>query len=238
MKIVATIRSLNEEDNIEKCCKSYAEFCDVVLIGDGGSTDRTVEIAEQMPKTKVIYFHEKVECANGIWRNPDYKHLMFLWDHAIELGADWIISQDCDQRPNKFLKQDARIIFEDMKKDFLMATQIYVWGKDQYFPELSGKDTGWMQGLWAWRANVNMKLIDKMPHFEFSLDGNTSFDVDKINRHERILPPYCYLHYGWETPEKTDAHVDYYRKSGLIKDMLYPTTFGGRLEPLEDWMHE
>ena len=238
MRIIATIRTLNEEDNIEKCCKSYAEFCDLILIGDGGSTDRTIEIAEQMPKTKVGFFLEKVECANGIWRNPDYKHLMFLWDWAIAEGADWIISQDCDQRPNKFLKQDARIIFEDMKKDFLMATQIYVWGKDYYFPELSGKDTGWMQGLWAWRANINMKVIDKMPHFEFSLDGNTSFDVDKLNRHEKLLPPYCYLHLGWQTEEQTNAHIEYYKKSELIKDMLHPINFGGRLEPLEDWMVE
>ena len=238
MKIIACIRTLNEEDNIEKCCKSYAEFCDEVLIADGGSLDRTVQIARSMPKTKIIHFTEKVECKNGIWRNPDYLHLMFLWEHAIKDGADWIISQDCDQRPNKSLKQDAREIFANMTEDFLLATQIYMWGKNRYFPELS-KHGEWMQGLWAWRANLNLKVIDKMPHFEFSFDGEKSFDVNSMpERCKRILPPYCYMHFGWETEEKTDAHLEYYRNSGLIDGMLHPLDFGGRLAELEDWMVE
>jgi len=197
-----------------------------------------VFLASQYPKVKIRNYDVKVECANGIWRNPDYLHLMFLWDWAIEEGADWIISQDCDQRPNKFLKQDARIIMEDMKEDFLLATQIYLWGKEQYFPELSNHGQ-WIQGLWAWRANINLRVIDKMPHFEFSFDGNKSIDINTMpNRCHRILPPYCYMHYGWQTEEQVDKHLEYYRKSKLIEGMVHPLDFGGRLAPILDWMQE
>lgn len=240
MKIVATIRSYNEEQNIEKCCKSYAEFCDLVLVADGGSTDKTVEIASQMPKTEVIEFHTKVECKNGIWRNPDGPHLQFLWDSAIERGADWIISQDCDQRPNKFLKKDARIIMEDTKKDFLLVTQIYLWGESFYFPELSRSgEAGWWQGLWAWRANINLRVIDKMPHFMFSLDGETAIDLNEMpNQTERTKPPYCFLHFGWQSEEKVDKQLEYYNTSGLIPGVRHPLKYGGKLDMISDWMVE
>ena len=238
MKIVVCIRSLNEQDNIEKCCRAYAQFCDLILVADGGSIDDTVDIAKEMPKTLVRNYDVRVECANGIWRNPDYLHLQFLWDWAIAEGADWIISQDCDQRPNKFLKQDARIIMEDTDKDFLLATQIFLWGEDKYCPGLSNQG-GWMQGLWAWRANINLRVIDDMPHFLFSFDGITALDLDKLpDKCERILPPYCYIHYGWESEAKTQAHINYYKKSKLIEGMLHPLIFGGAPEPLLDWMVE
>lgn len=236
MKIIATIRTLNEKANIEKCCQAY-QFCDKILVADGGSTDNTKDLALQYPKVQVRDYLEKVQCDNGIWRNPDYLHLRFLWDWAIEEGADWIISQDCDQRPNKFLKQDARSIMEEMSEDFLLATQVYLWGNDQYFPGLSRPGHLWMQGLWAWRANINLKVIDKMPHFEFSFDGKKAIDINKQRVH-RILPPYCYMHFGWQSEEQTDAHVDYYRKSGLIKGMRHPLEFAGKPQPLEDWMIE
>ena len=240
MKLVATIRTFNEEANIEKCCKSYAEFCDLVLIADGGSTDRTVEIAESMPKTKVLQYLEKVECKNGILRNPDGPHLQFLWDHAIEEGADWIISQDCDQRPNKFLKQDARKIMEDTKKDFILVTQIFLWGSGFYFPLLSSTgNNDWWQGLWAWRANINLKVINKMPHFEFSFDGHKSIDLNQMdNRCERTWPPYCFMHYGWQSEAKVEAQVEYYETSGLISGIRHPLSYGGKLDVLADWMIE
>lgn len=240
MRIIACIRSLNEQDHIEKCCKSYAQFCDKVLIADGGSTDDTLRIAWRMPKVRVKHFTSTVQCVDGTKRNPDGPHLQFLWDWAIEEGADWIISQDCDQRPNKYLKEDARHIFETMpeNKDFLLATQIFLWGETQYFPQLSGGPGAWMQGLWAWRANINLRVIDKMPHFEFSYDGKTSFDLNKTSKSYRIMPPYCYMHFGWETEEMADKQVQYYRKTKLIPGCAHPLDYGGPLADLTPWMVE
>jgi len=237
IKIVACVRTFNEHDHIEKFINAY-QFADVILVADGGSTDDTVAIAESMPKTIVRNYGVKVECKNGIWRNPDGPHLQFLYDWALEEGADWIISQDCDQRPNKYLKERARDIFTNSNKDFIMATQIYLWGQDKYFPDLSRHGTTWQQGLWAWRANINLRVINKMPHFEFSFDGLKSIDLEQSGRDEHILPPCCYMHYGWETMEKTIDHVEYYKNSGLIPGMLFPTKFGGKPETLESWMIE
>lgn len=241
MKIVALIRALNEENRIDACCQSYSEFCDAVLIADGGSTDKTIEFALKYPKIQVRDFPWKVQCGDsGIWRNPDGQHLNFLYDWGREEGADWIISQDCDQRPNLYLKQQAREIMENTDKEFILGVQIYLWMKTQYFPNMSKIPGGWAHGIWAHNAKkVHLIAIDKMPHYEFSIDGGqTSILPDRANMAHLIDPPLCYLHFGWETSEMVDKMIDYYRKSGLIKDQKHPLQFGGNPQKLENWMIE
>jgi glycosyltransferase involved in cell wall biosynthesis len=237
MKFIATVRTYNEAEHIEKFCQSYSQFVDEVLVADGGSDDRTKELASKYPKVKIRDYPVKVECQNGILRNPDGPHIQFLIDWAQEEGADWIVHQDCDQRPNKFLKEDIRKILEETDKDFILVTQIFLWGSNQYFRSMSNQGSGWMQGLWAWRANINMKIIDKMPHYEFSYDGVKSIDIDRSNKILRTQPPYCFLHFGWESAEKTQKHVEYYRNSGLIPNMTHPLHNGTPIS-LESWMVE
>jgi glycosyltransferase involved in cell wall biosynthesis len=238
MRFISTVRTYNEAEHIEKFCQSYSEFADVILVADGGSEDNTKELASKYPKVKIRDYTVKVECKNGIWRNPDGPHIQFLIDWAQEEGADWIVHQDCDQRPNKYLKQDIRKMLEETDKDFILVTQIFLWGSTQYFRSMSNQGSGWMQGLWAWRANINMKIIDKMPHYEFSYDGVKPIDIDRSDRILRTQPPYCFMHYGWESAEKTQSHVEYYRNSGLIPNMTHPLHAGGTPSNLEEWMIE
>ena len=239
MRIIVVTRTLNEEERIEKFCQGYP-FADIVLVGDGGSTDDTVSIAKAQPRTQVRDFLTKVQCQNGIWRNPDGAHLQFLFDWAVEEGADWIISQDCDQRPNKLLKLDIKDILSKSDKDFILVNQVFRWGESEYFPNMSKPNTSdWYLGLWAWRASIGLKVKDAMPHYYFNLDGSTTiFLFDQENRNQRLFPPYCFMHFGWISPEQTQAHVDYYRKSGLISGMLHPLEFCGKPAPLEEWMVE
>jgi len=93
-------------------------------------------------------------------------------------------------------------------------------------------------GLWAWRANIGMKIINKMPHYEFSFDGVNSFDVSKLGRHQNLMPPYCFMHFGWADEEKVRRQLEYYKTSGLIPNVAHPLNYGGRVEPLMDWMIE
>jgi hypothetical protein len=236
MKIIVCIRSYNEAKNIEKCCEAYP-FADKILLADGGSTDNTVSLVSKYANVEVRPYLNRVTLSNGITRNPDGPHINFLLDWADEEGADWVIEQDCDQRPNYFLKKDARRIFENTKKDFIQVTQLFLYGKDQFFPSLSASPN-WMQGLWAWRASTGLRVIDHMPHFEFTLDGIHSLDINKSGREENILPPYCFMHYGWQSEEQVMKHIEYYRNSGLIPNMVHPKIFGGKLAPLPDFAVE
>ena len=252
MKIVALIRTLNEAHRIDECCQSYSEFADAVLIADGGSTDNTVELAMKYPKVQVREFTKKVECEGGIWRNPDGEHLNFLYQWGEDEGADWIVSQDCDQRPNFYLKRDIREIMSKTTRDFIMVTQIFLWKKTKYFPamsnaekvyygnypELKGK---YSHGIWAWRANLGVRAIDKMPHYEFTIDGGeTSILPEKLEMDETLdCPPYCFLHNGWETDEMVDKMINYYQRSMLIPVQAHPLDFCGKPEPIiKEWMFE
>jgi glycosyltransferase involved in cell wall biosynthesis len=237
MKIIATCRTLNEEHNIDAYCQAY-QFADQILIADGGSTDNTIELALKYPKVQIQHYDVTVELKNGTRRNPDGPHVQFLVDWATAEGGDWIIHQDCDQRPNKYLKHDAREILHNMDKDFLQVTQIFLWGKDKYFPALSKAGDQWMQGLWAWRLSTGLKIVDNMPHYFFSFDGENMLHIGETGRHRNVLPPYCFLHFGWQSEEQVQKHVKYYRETGLISNMAYPTDFAGTPVPLLDWMVE
>jgi hypothetical protein len=238
MKIVSSCRTLNEERHIEQWCKSYSEFADVLLIADGGSTDNTIELASKYPKVQIRNYDVRVEMKDGSFRNPDGPHVQFLVDWATEIGGDWIIHQDCDQRPNEILREYARELLEWTDKDFVQITQIFLWGKDKYFHNLSFMGGKWAQGLWAWKLSTGLKILDRMPHYMFSLDGQEPTDINKTGRELNVQPPYCFLHCGWQTEEETQAHIKYYRDTGLIPDMAHPLQFGGEPVPLLDWMVE
>jgi hypothetical protein len=239
MRLIATCRTYNEEEHIRDFCESYSEFVDLICIADGGSDDDTRSIAHEFSKVSIRDYPVKVECPkNGMLRNPDGPHIQFLIDWAVEEGADWIVHQDCDQRPNKYLKEDIRDILAVTNKDMICAPQIFLWGTDMWFPKLTLWDSFWAKGLWAWRANIGMKIIDRMPHYEFSFDGSKAIDIPRTGRTLDLDPPYCYMHFGWSTEEKTKAHVEYYRKSGLIPSMSYPLESNGTPTPLREWMVE
>ena len=54
MKVSAIILTKNEEANIQRCLDSLSPVSDEILVIDSGSHDRTIELAEAHPKTRVI----------------------------------------------------------------------------------------------------------------------------------------------------------------------------------------
>lgn len=94
-KISIAIPTYNEEENIERCLSSvfdqdYPEELLEVFVLDGGSTDRTVELAKQYP---IIYvFNEKrdAESAKVLGFSRATGDLFFYLDADLDLvGKDW-----------------------------------------------------------------------------------------------------------------------------------------------------
>ncbi|MBI5451878.1 glycosyltransferase, partial [Candidatus Gottesmanbacteria bacterium] len=46
-KISVAVATFNEEKNIGKCLESVADWVDEIVVVDGSSTDKTVEIAKK-----------------------------------------------------------------------------------------------------------------------------------------------------------------------------------------------
>ncbi len=99
MRLSAAIATFNEEKNIIRCLKSVYNWVDEIVIVDGNSTDKTVEIIKRLDKHhKTKFFIEE---------NPPMFHANK--QKAIErCTGDWILQLDADEVVSEELKNEIR----------------------------------------------------------------------------------------------------------------------------------
>jgi len=229
MKVIATTRTLNEEQNIRHFIESN-NWADEVLIVDGGSEDDTVSIVNDYKYAFVKSFHERVQLKKGYWRNPQGKHINACIDWAIEREADWIIFDDCDCFPNYLLKDRGRDLLLDCPADVVFVTRLYLWGKDQHFPAMAKPSGDWTPSIWAWRADTKIRASEKDPLIH-DLSVREKPDIPQ----QRLMPPYCLLHCYCPDEETVDRKLKKYREGGQHPTLLHPHEAGGQLSPLPEW---
>lgn len=101
IKLSAAIATYNEEENIGECLESIKDIVDEVVIVDGSSTDKTVEIAKK--------FGSKVTVTD----NPPIFHINKQKSFDLAEG-EWILYLDADERISKKLgKEILRVISMD-----------------------------------------------------------------------------------------------------------------------------
>lgn len=98
-KLSAAIATYNEEENIGDCLESIKDIVDEVIIVDGSSTDKTVEIAK------------KYSAQVFVTDNPPIFHInkqkAFEYAHG-----DWILYLDADERVGKKLGEEILKVIE------------------------------------------------------------------------------------------------------------------------------
>ena len=124
--ISVAIATYNEEKNIKKCLEGVAGWVEEIVIVDGGSNDKTVDIAK---KFKAFVYRSD---------NPLIFHLNK--QKAIEkCKKDWILQLDADE-----------LVSEDLRKEILTAIDSYSDFYGYYIPRensLLGKKMR-KGGLW------------------------------------------------------------------------------------------
>ena len=239
MKIIACVRTKNEELNVGRFCESY-QWADEIIIADGGSEDKTLSIARKFPNVHIYVFPEKVWSRDKkVWGNPIDRHCNFLFDRAIAHEADWIIFDDCDCVPNMYLKRDGRTILEQCKNELVMVNRIYIYGQDRFFEGLTKPDGNWTPSLWAWKkeAGVHANPIGDW-HFEMNLHmrtGNEYSAPSDSNTAHNLWPPYALMHYFYPSDEYMKNKLEFY---GHETPLLDPKEYGGIIRPLPEWAIE
>ncbi len=95
MKLSVALATFNEEKNIGECLESVKDLADEVVVVDGGSTDKTVEIAQSLG-AKVT-----------VTSNPAIFHINK--QKAIDAcTGDWILQLDADERVTPELREEIK----------------------------------------------------------------------------------------------------------------------------------
>jgi glycosyltransferase involved in cell wall biosynthesis len=229
MKITVCIRARNEEKIIARCMKAYS-WADTILVADGGSTDNTKGIAAMFPNVEIRDFTERVYGENDIWRNPEGRHLNFLYDWAREIGSDWIITDECDSLPTHAFQLEARNIFQkalDEDKQGALIHRVYLWADDFYFPSLSESIKKW---TFAWRGSCAM-------HARNSEEWGVIWDdIPPESQCVYIQPPMALLHNFCPDLETVERKLAFYQKNGMMDFVSHPLDMGSPLAPTLDWM--
>lgn len=245
MKIVAITRTRDEEWNIIPFLKGHKDYVDSILIADGGSVDSTKEriakYARGLPEgfVKLRDFTERVEFKDGVWHNPEGKHINFLIDWAMEEGADWIVFDDTDNWPNKALRLQARSLIEAAETQIIKAVRVYWWGTEGCFPGMSSSGyldggrmvyTQWTPCLWTWRADAGIRCRDE-DVFQYAFTK----DIEVMSC-TNLMPPLCLNHHAWPDIETVERKHQHY--IAIQPKTQYPPMFAGRMEPIPDWARE
>ncbi len=99
-KISVVLAVYNEEDNLSNCLNSTRDLADEIVIVDGGSTDKTLDIAKE--------FNAKVIKTD----NPQIFHINK--NKAIDAAfGDWILQLDADEVVTKQLSKEIRQIISE-----------------------------------------------------------------------------------------------------------------------------
>jgi hypothetical protein len=225
MSIIVICRTRNEELNIRTFCEAY-HWADRILVADGESVDRTVEIARAFSNVLVRTFDQKVLAPDGeTWHNPDGSHLNFLIDWAHEFAdLEWMIADDCDSFPTRALQNDALKILAEWQWDVVCVRRFYLWYNGRYFPKL---DVG--ASPWAWRPKKwNVRATNNDFHPTVLPLPNPE------QQYAWQLPdPYRLLHYSWRSEEQVQAKIKMYAAFGV--PMTHPLESCGELVELPEW---
>lgn len=116
-KLSVAIATYNEEENISRCLESIKNLADEIVVVDGSSTDKTVEIAKKYG-AKVL-----------VTDNPPIFHINK--QKAIDqCSGDWILQLDADEEISlQLAKEIKKIIANHQPVAFYLKRKNYFLGK-------------------------------------------------------------------------------------------------------------
>lgn len=104
IRLSVAIATYNEEKNLPECLQSVKGLADEVVVVDGSSTDKTVEVAKKF-KAKVV-----------VTNNPPIFHINK--QKAIDkCRGEWILQLDADERVSLELAQELKSVIKNCQSE-------------------------------------------------------------------------------------------------------------------------
>ncbi len=203
-QLTAIVTTFNEEGNIADCLSSLS-FADEILVVDSFSTDRTVEIAMAVPKTRVLQ-HEYA--GNGPQCN---------W--AMDQAANpWVLIVDADERVTPAL---AREIEDLLAKG--PSAEHYQLRRDNVFAQRVIRHSGWGQDrVVRLLRRGSARYPEQRVHADMHPEGPTpTLDAPLLHYTFRSMPQYLEkLHRYAEWGARDLAQAG--RRAGFVEVALRP----------------
>jgi len=153
-KISVVIITRNEEEMVKDCLKSAAWADEIVLL-DTGSTDKTIDIAENY-RVKIAYAQSK-ERDFAVWHNQGKK----------VATSEWIFKLDADERITPELKKEIQRVIKDKQFNaYAVPRQNILLGKAMKF------------GGWYPDYQIRLFKKDKLIAWKGKLHENPVFEGD------------------------------------------------------------
>jgi glycosyltransferase involved in cell wall biosynthesis len=178
-RLSVAIITLNEERNLADCLASVA-FADEIVVVDGGSRDRTCEIA-RAAGARVI-------------DAPDWQGFGVQKNRAIDACAgDWVLSIDADERVSQPLREEVLAALRDP------AFDVYEMPRSSYYCGRFMRHSGW------WPDHVRRLFRRGSARFS-AAPVHESLETDK--RVGRLNLPI--EHWSYRTMEQVLDKVNHY----------------------------
>ena len=182
MKITATIITLNEERNIARAIESL-RCCDEILIIDSGSTDRTVELAQNLG-VRVIEAGWRGYSAQKNWAAEQASH-------------DWILSLDADEALSEALEAEIWSLKKSGPKHdaYTMPRLARYLGRwilhSGWYPDRKVRLYHRAKAVWVGEfVHESVQVKGKVGHLESNI---LHFTCDSLSEHLRTLDRYTTL---------------------------------------------
>jgi glycosyltransferase involved in cell wall biosynthesis len=180
-KLSAVILTKNEEGKIKNCLESIT-WVDEIVIVDGFSTDKTVEICKQY-NAKII--QHAFEGDFGQERNIGIDNASGDW--VLQLDADDVVTQGFRQVARKILEEEGEFVaYKFLRKNFFMGHFMRYGGWYHYSLHFFKKGFARYQGKVHHDLIVNGTigvLNEEIEHYPFD---NFSQFIERQNRYTNL----------------------------------------------------
>jgi len=160
MKLSVALAVHNEQDNLGACLESIKDLASEIIIVDGQSSDKTVEIAESYG-AKVL-----------VEENRSNFHINK--QHAIDAcSGDWILQLDADERVSSMLLQEMKQVIAGDPN--FMADAYYLKRRNYFLGKWMNKGGMYPDPVIRFFRRGKAKLPQASVHELMTVDGTTKW---------------------------------------------------------------